>query len=94
MLKVQSIKDNDLPLVEKIKLSNCNVSFETLSNSYDNFYFSIARKYSQTLIRMGMSKKRLNLKKILSFIKLFSLSTLIKKLNFPLGFATAQDIIF
>ena len=63
MLKVQSIKDNDLPLVEKIKLSNCNVSFETLSNSYDNFYFSIARKYSQTLIRMGMSKEEIKFEK-------------------------------
>jgi len=63
MLKVKSINDNDLPLVEKIKLSNCNVSFETLSNSYDNFYFSIARKYSQTLIRMGMSKEEIKFEK-------------------------------
>ena len=63
MLKVQSIKDNDLILVEKIKLNNCNASFETLSSSYDNFYFSIARKYSQTLIRMGMSKEEIKFEK-------------------------------
>lgn len=63
MLKVQSINDTDLPLVKKIKEDNCNISFETLSSSYDNFYFSIARRYSQALMRMGMSKEEIKSEK-------------------------------
>ena len=63
MLKVKSIKDPDLTLVKKIKEDNCNESFEKLSSSYDNFYFSIARKYSQALIRMGMSKEEIKFEK-------------------------------
>ncbi len=54
MSKSKSIKDLDLVLVNKVKDNNCNDSFEKLSSSYDNFYFSIARKYSQTLIKMGI----------------------------------------
>ena len=63
MSKSKSIKDLDLVLVNKIKDNNCNDSFEKLSGSYDNFYFSIARKYSQALTRMGMSKEEIKSEK-------------------------------
>ncbi len=63
MSKLKSIKDLDLVLVNKIKDNNCNDSFEKLSGSYDNFYFSIARKYSQALTRMGMSKEEIKSEK-------------------------------
>ena len=63
MLKLKSIKDPDLILVKKIKEDNCNESFEKLSSSYDNFYFSVARKYSQALIKMGMSKEEIKSEK-------------------------------
>lgn len=63
MSKSKSIKDLDLILVNKIKDNNCNDSFEKLSGSYDNFYFSIARKYSQALTKMGMSKEEIKSEK-------------------------------
>jgi RNA polymerase sigma factor (sigma-70 family) len=63
MTKVKSIKDPDLTLVKKIKEDNCNESFEKLSGSYDNFYFSIVRKYSQALTKMGMSKEEIKFEK-------------------------------
>ena len=63
MIKVKSIEDSDISLVTKIKDSNCNDSFEKLSSSYDNFYFSVARKYSQALNRMGMSKEEIKFEK-------------------------------
>ncbi len=63
MSKSKSIKDLDLVLVNKVKDNNCNDSFEKLSSSCDNFYFSIARKYSQTLIKMGMSKEEIKSEK-------------------------------
>jgi len=63
MSKSKSIKDLDLVLVNKVRDNNCNDSFEKLSSSCDNFYFSIARKYSQTLIKMGMSKEEIKSEK-------------------------------
>lgn len=63
MKKINILKDKDLDLVNKIKQDNCNESFEKLSGSYDNFYFSIARRYSQTLIKMGMSKEEIKTEK-------------------------------
>ena len=63
MNKTNILKDKDLDLVNKIKQDNCNESFEKLSGSYDNFYFSIARRYSQTLIKMGMSKEEIKTEK-------------------------------
>jgi DNA-directed RNA polymerase specialized sigma subunit len=63
MKKTNILKDKDLDLVNKIKQDNCNESFEKLSGSYDNFYFSIARRYSQTLIKMGMSKEEIKTEK-------------------------------
>ena len=63
MIKVKSIEDSDISLVTKIKDSNCNDSFEKLSSSYDNFYFSIARRYSQALTKMGMSKEEIKSEK-------------------------------
>lgn len=49
-------KNTELSLITKIKEDNCNDSFEELSKLYDNFYYSIAQKYSSTLIKAGMSK--------------------------------------
>ncbi len=51
-----NIKNTELSLIAKIKEDNCNDSFEELSKLYDNFYYSIAQKYSSTLIKAGMSK--------------------------------------
>jgi RNA polymerase sigma factor (sigma-70 family) len=51
-----NIKNTELSLITKIKEDNCNDSFEELSKLYDNFYYSIAQKYSSTLIKAGMSK--------------------------------------
>lgn len=50
------IKNTELDLISKVKLDNCNDSFEELSKLYDNFYYSIAQKYSSTLIKAGMNK--------------------------------------
>lgn len=63
MSKLKTIKDKDLSLVNKIKEDNCNDSFEKLSESYDNFYFSIVRKYSHALTKMGMSKEEIKSEK-------------------------------
>ena len=63
MTKLKSIQDSDISLVKKIKEFNCNDSFEKLSSSYDNFYFSIARRYSQALTKMGMSKEEIKSEK-------------------------------
>ena len=63
MIQVKPIEDSDISLVTKIKDSNCNDSFEKLSSSYDNFYFSVARKYSHALTRMGMSKEEIKFEK-------------------------------
>jgi RNA polymerase sigma factor (sigma-70 family) len=53
----------DLALIKKIKSSNCNDSFMKLSSSYENFYFSIAKKYYIPLTKMGMSKEDINVEK-------------------------------
>ena len=57
-------KDNeDLDLIKKIKSSNCNDSFLKLSSGYENFYFSIAKKYYISLTKMGMSKEDISVEK-------------------------------
>ncbi len=53
---VKEVKDKDLKTVVKIKTKNCSDSFEELSKGYDNFYFSIAKKYAYTLSKMGMNR--------------------------------------
>ena len=55
-MKVLNKDTEDLRLVKKIKSKNCNDSFVKLSSSYENFYFSIAKKYTPALLKMGMSK--------------------------------------
>lgn len=55
--------DKDFSLVQEIKLNNCNDSFVKLSAKYDNFYFSIAKKYSSILIKMGMSQNDIKYEK-------------------------------
>jgi len=55
-MKVLNKDTEDLKLVKKIKSKNCNDSFIKLSSSYENFYFSIAKKYTPALLKMGMSK--------------------------------------
>ena len=55
-MKVLNNDTEDLSLVKKIKSNNCNDSFIKLSSSYENFYFSIAKKYTPALLKMGMSK--------------------------------------
>lgn len=55
-MKVLNNDGEDLSLVKKIKSKNCNDSFIKLSSSYENFYFSIAKKYTPALLKMGMSK--------------------------------------
>lgn len=55
MEKVKNI-NTELDLISKVKLDNCNDSFKELSELYENFYYSIAQKYSSTLIKAGMSK--------------------------------------
>ena len=55
-MKVLNKDTEDLKLVKKIKSKNCNDSFIKLSTSYENFYFSIAKKYTPALLKMGMSK--------------------------------------
>jgi len=55
-MKVLNKDTEDLKLVKKIKSKNCNDSFVKLSSSYENFYFSIAKKYTPALLKMGMSK--------------------------------------
>jgi len=48
--------DQDLVLVKRVKKNNCNDSFVQLSESYSNFYYSIAQKYMSVLAKMGMSR--------------------------------------
>jgi len=55
-MKVLNNDTEDLSLVKKVKSNNCNDSFIKLSSSYENFYFSIAKKYTPALLKMGMSK--------------------------------------
>ena len=55
-MKVLNNDGEDLSLVKKIKSKNCNDSFIKLSSSYENFYFSIAKKYTPALLKMGMNK--------------------------------------
>ena len=55
-MKVLNNDTEDLALVKKIKSKNCNDSFIKLSSSYENFYFSIAKKYTPALLKMGMNK--------------------------------------
>ena len=50
------VTDQDLALVKRVKKSNCNDSFVQLSESYGNFYYSIAQKYISVLVKMGMSR--------------------------------------
>lgn len=50
------IQHSELDLISKVKLDNCNDSFGELSKLYDNFYYSIAQKYSSTLVKAGMNK--------------------------------------
>lgn len=57
------MEDPDAYLVINVKNSNCEDSFEKLSSSYDNFYFSVARKYSTSLNKMGMSKEEIKFEK-------------------------------
>jgi len=53
----------EVKLVKKINRSNCNDSFIKLSNTYDNFYFSIVRKYSPALIKLGMTREEIKSEK-------------------------------
>ena len=55
-MKILNKDKEDLRIVKKIKSDNCNESFIKLSTSYENFYFSIAKKYTPALLKMGMSK--------------------------------------
>lgn len=55
-MKVLNNDTEDLSLVKKVKSKNCNDSFIKLSSSYENFYFSIAKKYTPALLKMGMNK--------------------------------------
>jgi len=63
MIKEKTKEDPDAHLAINVKNSNCEDSFEKLSNSYDNFYFSVARKYSASLNKMGMSKEEIKFEK-------------------------------
>jgi len=63
MVKINTKNKEDLILVNKVKLNNCNDSFNTLSSNYENFYFSIAKKYYNPLIKMGMTKEDINVEK-------------------------------
>lgn len=56
-------KRNELRLITKIKNNNCNESFLKLSSGYDNFYYSIARKYYPILNKMGMSMEEIKYEK-------------------------------
>lgn len=49
------INKRELQLINKINSDNCNDSFVELSKGYDNFYYSIAQKYSSVLNRHGMN---------------------------------------
>ena len=60
---INKVKDKDLAIVKKIKNDNCSDSFKELSSGYDNFYFSIAKKYVYTLMKMGMSREDIKLEK-------------------------------
>ncbi len=53
----------ELRLINKIKTSNCNESFVLLSSTYDNFYYSIVRKYHPVLTQMGMSAEEIKYEK-------------------------------
>jgi len=55
-MKVLNNDSEDLKLVNKIKSKNCNDSFIHLSSSYENFYFSIAKKYTPALLKTGMNR--------------------------------------
>ena len=55
-MKVLNNDTEDLSLVKRVKSKNCNDSFIKLSSSYENFYFSIAKKYTPALLKMGMNK--------------------------------------
>ena len=63
MGNINSKDKEDLILVKKIKLNNCNDSFMKLSSNYENFYFSIAKKYYTPLVKMGMTKEDINAEK-------------------------------
>ncbi len=63
MIKEKTVKDPDAYLAINVKNHNCEDSFEKLSSSYDNFYFSVARKYSTSLNKMGMSKEEIKFEK-------------------------------
>lgn len=63
MGNINSKDKEDLVLVKKIKLNNCNDSFMKLSSNYENFYFSIAKKYYTPLVKMGMTKEDINAEK-------------------------------
>lgn len=63
MGNINSKDKEDLILVKKIKLNNCNDSFLKLSSNYENFYFSIAKKYYTPLVKMGMTKEDINAEK-------------------------------
>jgi RNA polymerase sigma factor (sigma-70 family) len=56
-------KRSELRLISKIKNNNCNESFSELSSGYDNFYYSIARKYYPILNKMGMSMEEIKCEK-------------------------------
>lgn len=62
MTTLNNEKD-DLRLVRKIKNKNCNDSFVKLSSRYDNFYYSIVKKYSSLLTQMGLSREEIKLEK-------------------------------
>jgi len=58
MAKVKNnINKDELKLIKKIKDLNCNESFVELSKGYDNFYYSVAQKYSSALIKAGMNSE-------------------------------------
>lgn len=53
----------ELGLIKKIKSKNCNESFVSLSSKYDNFYYSIVRKYYSILTQSGMSTDEIKYEK-------------------------------
>jgi DNA-directed RNA polymerase specialized sigma subunit len=54
---------DDLKLVRRINKYNCNDSFVKLSSRYENFYYSIAKKYSPILMQMGFSRDEIKYEK-------------------------------
>lgn len=64
MAKVKKyINKDELRLIKKIKKLNCNDSFVSLAKEYDNFYYSIAKKYSSTLLKVGMNINDIKMEK-------------------------------